>query len=303
MSIDFVNFESTMTGELDKAIVQKPVTGFLADNAMRAKFVGGKNVLIPEMHFSGLGNYDRDNGFANGTVSVSAQPLTLTMDRGRSFQLDREDQDETGIADLAGQVMGEFVRTQVVPEIDAYVLSKLGRTALQNDNTVDGTPQTEAYSMLTEAIRNVQNEVGYDEELVAFVDSNMWASLQTSKDVSRMMVVNAFKKGEVETEVKTLNGVAILPTPDSRMKTVFNFLDGASGNDVAGGFRPDDAAQNIGLLVMPKRAASLIKKTEKVRVFDPAHNLNADAWKFDYRVYYDLFVRNSMEKAIAAYVY
>jgi hypothetical protein len=303
MSIDFENFESTMTGELDKAIVHKPVTGFLADNTLRAKFVGGKTVMIPEMSFSGLGNYDRDTGFVSGTVSVTAEPYTLSMDRGRSFQLDREDNDETGIADLAGQVMGEFVRTQVVPEIDAYVLSKLGGYAAGKTQTVEGDPETDAFAMLSEAIRKVQNEVGYDEELVAFVDSSVWAALQQSGDISRMLVTNGFKKGEVNTEVKSLNGVAVLPTPDSRMKTAYTFNDGVTDGQVAGGFVPAAQAKSIGLLVMPKRAASLVKKTEKVRAFDPAHNLNADAWKFDYRVYYDLFIRNSMENAIYAYVY
>lgn len=303
MSIDFENFETTMTGELDKAIVHKPVTGFLADNALRAKFVGGKTVLIPEMSFSGLGNYDRDTGFVSGTVSVTAEPYSLSMDRGRSFQLDREDNDETGIADLAGQVMGEFVRTQVVPEIDAYVLSKLGGFAASKAQTVEGTPETDAFSMLSEAIRKVQNEVGYDEELVAFVDSTMWGALQQSGDISRVLVASSLKKGAINTEVKSLNGVAVLPTPDSRMKTAYIFNDGVTGGQVDGGFTPADQAKNIGLLVMPKRAASLIKKTEKVRAFDPAHNLNADAWKFDYRVYYDLFIRNSMENSIYAYVY
>lgn len=303
MAIDFENFETTMTGELDKAIIHKPVTGFLADNNLRAKFVGGKTVLIPEMSFSGLGNYDRDTGFVSGTVSVTAEPYTLSMDRGRSFQLDREDNDETGIADLAGQVMGEFVRTQVVPEIDAYVLSKLGGYAATQEQTVEGTPKTDAYAMLMDAIGKVQNEVGYDEELVAFVDGAMWSALQNSADISRVLVTNSFKKGAMSTEVKSLNGVAILPTPDSRMKTAYTFKDGVSDGQVDGGFAPAESASNIGLLVMPKRAASLVKKTEKVRAFDPAHNLQADAWKFDYRVYYDLFIRNSMEKAIYAYVY
>ena len=86
---------------------------------MRSRFVGAKTVLIPEMEMSGLGDYDRDTGFVKGTITVSSQPYTLQMDRGRSFQLDREDNDETGVAGLAGQVLGEFVRTRVVPEMDA----------------------------------------------------------------------------------------------------------------------------------------------------------------------------------------
>ena len=67
------------------------------------------------------------------------------MDRGRSFQLDSEDNDETGIAGLAGQVLGEFVRTRVVPEVDAYNLSKLGQFAVDQSQTVTGTPATQAY--------------------------------------------------------------------------------------------------------------------------------------------------------------
>ena len=46
------------------------------------------------------------------------------------------DNDETGIAGLAGQVLGEFVRTRVVPEVDAYNLSKLGQFAVDQSQTV-----------------------------------------------------------------------------------------------------------------------------------------------------------------------
>ena len=292
-----------MTDELDKAVVQKPVTGFLADNNLRGKFVGAKTVMIPEMNISGLGDYDRDTGFVSGTVSVSAKPFTLTMDRGRSFQLDREDYDESGIANLAGQIMGEFVRTQVVPELDAYVLSKLAGVAVNETNTITGTPETDAFAMLTEAIAKVQNVVGYDEELVAFVDGAMLNALQNSEEVSRHLVMNDFSKGELHTKVNSLNGVAILPVPDSRMKTAYNFYDGVTSGQENGGFVPAENASSIGLLVMPRRAASLIKKTEQVRCFDPSHNQKADAWKLDYRLYYDVVLKDSMQDGIYAYVF
>ncbi|MBQ1950692.1 MAG: hypothetical protein II363_03745 [Clostridia bacterium] len=303
MSLNLENISIKMTDELDKAVVQKPVTGFLADNNLRGKFVGAKTVMIPEMNISGLGDYDRDTGFVSGTVSVSAKPFTLTMDRGRSFQLDREDYDESGIANLAGQIMGEFVRTQVVPELDAYVLSKLAGVAVNETNTITGTPETDAFAMLTEAIAKVQNVVGYDEELVAFVDGAMLNALQNSEEVSRHLVMNDFSKGELHTKVNSLNGVAILPVPDSRMKTAYNFYDGVTSGQENGGFVPAENASSIGLLVMPRRAASLIKKTEQVRCFDPSHNQKADAWKLDYRLYYDVVLKDSMQDGIYAYVY
>lgn len=55
MSLELDSFSKKMTDELDLAIVQKPVSGFFADNNLRGKFVGAKTVLIPEMAVSGLG--------------------------------------------------------------------------------------------------------------------------------------------------------------------------------------------------------------------------------------------------------
>lgn len=303
MSLNLNNISVKMTDVLDKAVVEKPVTGFLADNNLRGKFVGAKTVMIPEMNVSGLGNYDRDTGFVSGTVSVSATPFTLAMDRGRSFQLDREDHDESGVADLAGQILGEFVRTQVVPEVDAYVLSKLAGYAVTKNQTVTGTPATEALKMLQKSIAAAQNAIGYDEELVAFVDGTMWQALQSSSDLSRMLVTSDFRKGELNTRVNSYNGVAILPVPDSRMKTAYTFNDGTTEGQEDGGFVPTDSAKSIGLLLIPRRAASLIKKTEQVRCFDPAHNLQADAWKMDYRLYYDVVLKNSLAKGIYTYTF
>lgn len=297
-----LSFATNMTKQLDKAIVMKPVTGFLADNGLKAKFVGAKTVMIPELEISGLGDYDRDSGFVQGTITVTNRPVVLSMDRGRSFQLDREDNDETGIADLAGQIMGEFVRTKVVPEVDAYCLSKLARYAMDNNQTITGTPASQAYKMFTEAVSKSQSVVGYDEDLVAFVDGTFWTALQTTSEMSRLLTVTNFKKGDVDFEVKSINGIPILPVPDSRMKTEYHFLSGSAGEE-SGGFVPTATAKKIGLLLMPKRAASLVKKTDQVRTFEPARNLNADAWKFDYRLYYDLFIRNSLAGGIYVYTY
>lgn len=303
MAINTISFAEKMTAEMDQAIVQKPVTGFLADNALRSKFIGAQTVLVPELEVSGLGDYDRDSGFVRGAVTVGSRPYTLTMDRGRSFQLDSEDHDEAGIAGLAGQVLGEFVRTQVVPEIDAYNLSRLASLAETKNQTVTGTPATQAFKMFIDAVGKVQNVIGYDEELVAFVDGKMWAAFQSSAELTRQIAVSDFRRGEVTVSVRSINSVAILPVPDSRMKTAFTFQDGMTSGEEAGGFAPAEGAKSIGMLVMPRRAASLVKKTEKIRVFEPDQNPAADAWKFDYRLYYDLLIRASFEKSIFAYLY
>lgn len=306
-TINSLEFQSKLTGELDKALVQEAQTSFFADNALRSKFVGARTVLIPDVDMQGLGNYDRDDGFVTGALTVSSESYTMAMDRGRSFQLDREDNDETGIANLAGQVMGEFVRTRVVPELDAYVLSKLATMATTKSQTVTGTVASQIYKMITEAINKVQAVAGYSEPLVCFVDSTVWAALMNTTEVTRQINVGEFKKGSVNTKVKYLNDVPIIPVSDDRMKTAYTFYDGVTNADsvdqTVGGFVPATSAKKIGILVLPKRAASLVKKSERIRTFTPEQNQKADAYLFQYRIYYDLFVKKSLTRTVYTYTY
>ena len=77
-------YNQKLTDTLDKVLVQKAVTGHFADNALRAKFVGAKTVFIPEVDMAALADYDRENGFTRGPITVSNTPFTMQMDRGRS---------------------------------------------------------------------------------------------------------------------------------------------------------------------------------------------------------------------------
>ena len=291
MAINSIETAKNYSAELDKAFVQKAVTGFLTDNVLRAKFVGAKTVLTPSMDLAGLTDYDRDNGFTNGAVTISQESHTLTMDRGRSLQIDREDMDETGIASLAGKVLGEYVRTKVVPECDAYVLSALAKTAITAGHT-EAWNASKPYEVFTKMMLAVQNVAGYDEELVCFVDGAAYGALMNSPEFNRSVTVSDFKQGGVDLKVKSINGVAIIPVSDSRMNTEFNF-------DVeGGGFAHNGKA--LHMLVLPKKAAGLVKKSETMRIFTPEQNLNADAYKFDYRIYYDVIVKNSAKGSIYA---
>lgn len=285
-----------MTTELDKMFVQTAVTGFMVDNAMRAKFVGAHTVLIPEMDMTGLGDYSKTTGFPDGSVNVSHKSYTLTQDRGRSFMLDAQDEDESGVANLAGQVLGEFVRTKVVPEVDAYCMSKLygiARDKAHFVNVPEGkTVATAAFQIVSELIAKVRNVAGYDEQLVAILAPSVYDALMATPEIARSVRIDEFKKGEITTQIKTIDGVSLIPAPSSRMYCNIEITDaGYTGTG------------DIGALVLPKKAAMLVRKTEKIRTFNPDQNQKADAYKFDYRLYYDLLVKKSMEDSVyAAYI-
>ena len=100
----------------------------------------------------------------------------------------------------------------------------------------------------------------------------------------------------------------IIPVADDRMKTAYTFYDGVTDNSGSsgadqrpGGFVPASGAKKIGILVLPKRAASLVKKSERIRTFSPDQNQKADAYLFQYRLYYDLFVKKSLQGTIFTY--
>ncbi len=296
MSINSIASAEIYSAELDKVFEAKSATAFFADNALRTRFVGAKTVIIPDVEFEGLTNYDRAGGFKNGAVTVSNTSYTMSMDRARSLQIDREDMDETGIASLAGKILGEYVRTKVIPECDAYVLSKLGTLAKTKGNLIEGD-MSAPYEAFIQLVNEVQSVAGYDEELVCFMDSVAYAALMSSDELTRMITVSDFKQGEVNLKVKSINGVAIIPVVSERMKTSYRF-----NTSEAGGFKPADEAGAIFMLVLPKSAAHLVKKTEKMRIFTPEQNVDADAYKFDYRIYYDVFVKASASDCVWAWI-
>lgn len=300
MSINNIAFATKFATELDKLLVQKSQAAILEDKGMAAKFVGAHEVKLPVIGFAGLGDYDKDTGFAKGAVSVTQQVFTLEKDRARSFSIDREDMDETGIANLAASVMSEFVRTKVAPEVDAYTFSTIATKANGAGQTVAlGEGETLAknvYGLIANAIGKVNDATGFTgEDIVLYVNPTVYAALMATPEIHRHLRVDEFKHGEISTKVQKIDNAIIVPVSDNRMKTAYNF--GNDGFEVAGG------AESVGIIAMPRNAAMLVKKTEKIRTFSPDVNQTADAYKFDYRLYYDVLVKDSMKGSIFTYTY
>ena len=298
MANNFSSYAEKFSPELDKMIVQESKTGFLADNVFKAKFIGAKTVQIPEVDMVGLGNYDRATGYSKGDVNLQYKDYTLTQERSRQLYLDAQDADESGVPDLAGKLVGEFTRTQVIPEIDAYVLSKLYGVANSKSHVTEFTTE-KAVNQLIATINSVEEACGYsNDEIVAMVDPTLYNALMNSTELQRFITASNFKQGEVDLKVKNLNGCSIIPVSSDRMKSNFVFDEGSTTNK--GGFKPGDGAVNIRAIVLPKKNASLIKKVDKINMFDPNQVEDMDAYKINYRLYYDLLVKKSVENTIFA---
>ena len=113
---------------LDEIYKRESLTARLDAKTKPVEFGGVNEIKIFKTNVVGLGDYSRATGYPAGDVTASWETIALTQERGRAFAIDRMDDEETlGMA--FGKLAGEFIRTQVVPEVDAYRFSKWAGTA------------------------------------------------------------------------------------------------------------------------------------------------------------------------------
>lgn len=300
MPINTLQYSQQFQTVLDAQMLAGATTAFMEANAGQVKYDGGDTVHIPEISMQGLAKYDRDEGFNQGSVTLKFNPYKMTQDRGRTFQLDSMDVNETNFVATAGTVMGEFQRTQVIPEIDSYRYSKIAALATAESKVTTGfTPAVATILEKLEAeITDIQDVVGEDEGLIIVMSTKLRTILNNADKFNRYLNVAEFKNGSVNTTVKSFNDIPILGVPSARMKTAYVFNDGKTANQQAGGFKADTAAKDINWIIMPQRAPIAVSKTDKVRVFTPELNQKADAWKIDYRKYHDLWIPKNRFAAI-----
>lgn len=300
MAINTLQYSQQFQTVLDAQMLASATSAFMEANAGQVKYDGGDTVHIPEISMQGLAKYDRDEGFNQGSVTLKFNPYKMTQDRGRTFQLDSMDVNETNFVATAGTVMGEFQRTQVIPEIDSYRYSKITALATAENKVTTGfTPAVATILEKLEAeITEIQDVVGEDEGLIVVMSTKLRTILNNADKFNRYLNVAEFKNGSINTTVKSFNDIPILGVPSARMKTAYVFNDGKTANQQAGGFKADTGAKDINWIIMPQRAPIAVSKTDKVRVFTPDINQKADAWKIDYRKYHDLWIPKNRFAAI-----
>ena len=289
-----LQYASVFQSELDKAAVEQATSGWMEPNSSLIRYNGGKTVKVPQIVMDGLADYD--NGFVDGDVTLTWQDLTFVMDRGRRFSLDEHEVNDTNFVATASQVMGEFQRTRVVPEIDAYRYSKIAAGAIANKRASGGyTPSAaDILSKLYYDVAAVQDAVGNDTPLVITMSTLVAAILDTSSEIAKKLDIVDFRQGGVTLKVSALNGEhPIRRVGSGRLKSAYIFADGKTEGQKTGGFAPADGALDVNWIICPRTVPIAVSRTDKVRIFDPETNQTARSWMLDYRKYHDLWITNN----------
>lgn len=284
---------------LDLLAEQTLKTGFMDNNIGGIKYSGGDEVKIPKMDVDGQANYDRQKGYVTGAVNLTYETFKMTQDRGRRFTLDAMEVDEAAFIPTATRVMGEYQRTRVVPEIDAYRISKLATYAMG----VDGDTQVRyGYAVDNNIIKEIKKgiktvrENGVDGEIYILATFDTVSAVEEVA-LGKLQSVT-FSQGGIDTRVPSIDGCPLIEVSSNRMYTSIQMLDGKTVGQEQGGYKKADDAKNINFLIVSKSAPKAVTKQDIVRIFDPETYQDGNSWAIDYRRFHDLWVLDNALKHI-----
>ena len=238
---------------LDEIYKRESLTARLDAKTKPVEFGGVNEIKIFKTSVVGLGDYSRATGYPAGDVTASWETIALTQERGRAFAIDRMDDEETlGMA--FGKLAGEFIRTQVVPEVDAYRFSKWASTA--DVSTTNAAALANAAATL--AAIDVASGTLDDDEVPQ------------------------------EGRLRQLDEMTIIPVPQGRFYTAITTNAGVLSNQ--GGYTKGAAATNLNFILMHPTAVEQATKLANLKIFSPEENQLTDSWLFQYRLYHDAWV-------------
>lgn len=240
------------------------------DGALVRAGANANEIIIPKISMDGLADYSRNSGYVSGDVTLTNQTVKFNYDRGRKFAVDAMDNEETvGLA--FGKLSGEFIRTKVVPELDAVRFAAYaGISGISSVSENLATGEAALHAILTANNAMDEAEVPADGRYLFITPTlhNLISNIDSYKSKAAL---------------EKLTG--IVDVPQSRFYTAVDLLDGTSADETAGGFVKDANAQNINFMIIHKGAVIQYSKHTVNKIFSPEENQNADAWQFCYRAY------------------
>lgn len=232
-------------------------------NELVQEGANANEILIPKMSMQGLANYNKQTGYVAGDVTLEYETKKCTYDRGRMFTVDAMDNIESaGIA--FGRLSGEFLRTKVVPELDAWRLASYAQIAGVTTVAANLADGKAALAALREARGKIENAEANLATCYLFINPTIYGMIEDLDTTASKKAIEGF--------------AGIIKVPQGRFYSKVDLT--ASG---AGGYAKNTAGKNMNFLIVDKQAAIQYQKHTVSKIITPEANQDADAWKFGYR--------------------
>ena len=258
---------------LDDVYKQVAKTSVLdGDSALVQMGANANEIIIPKISMDGLADYSRNSGYVDGDVTLVNETVQFNYDRGRAFSVDAMDNEETaGVA--FGKLASEFIRTKVVPELDAFRFAKY--------SSIEGISKIGAGETLADggaviaALRTAATKMDEDEvpmeNRILFITPTLHGLVQDLDTTKSKEVMSRFSQ--------------VILVPQTRFYTAISLHDGVSENEKAGGYVKAAEGKDINFMAVHKPAILQYTKHTVSKIITPQENQNADAYKFPYRAY------------------
>lgn len=275
--IDAVYKEESLTARLDAMTQDVP-------------FAGANEVKVLKLSTVGLGNYSRATGYPAGDITAKWETLRLTAERGRAFSLDRMDNEET-LGLVLGNLIREWMRVHVAPELDAYRFAAYA-TGAGNSVTTPAALSTAAnvLAAIDAGMAALDEDEVPTEGRILYISTTLYHLLKGA--VTRTLATET----GVQRNVFTLDDMTVVPVPQTRFYTAITLSAGATSD--AGGFAKGSSAHDINFLIVHPSAVLQPVKLNQVKYFSPDVNQISDGHLWQYRLYHDAFVYDNRANGI-----
>lgn len=260
------------TGLLDEVYRRASVTAdLISDSSMMRAGANANEILYPQIEVTGLGDYSRNSGYTDGTVSVVWKTTTFNYDRGTKIMIDTMDNQETfNIA--FGMAGATLQRDKVAPEADAFTFATLA--GVDGISKAPAATYADASAFLA-ALLEAKSIM--DEDEVPEENRLLYA---TPTLLNGVMALDTTKSREILSTFSVKKAV-----PQSRFYTSINLLDGKTTGEELGHYKKAEDGKAINFMIVHKPAIIKFDKHTASSIISPDNNPNADGYISKYRKY------------------
>lgn len=268
-----IAFARNYASVIDEVYQRASVSGVL--NSGRRMVRAGHNakeILIPKISVTGLGNYTRNVGYKTGAITYEFETKTFNYDRGIRLFADVMDVEEAGVNDCFVEAGAELQRTQVAPEADAFTFARIaGHTG------VTVTPEDLSEATATDILQALREVTSAMDEKQVTLGSRYLFITPTLKGV-----LDDFSYANPTMSNRVLERFArVIEVPQARFYTAIDLKSG----DTEFGYAKAAAGKAINFMVVEKSAVIKFDKHVASRVFSPDELESLDSYMMKYRKY------------------
>ena len=232
-----------------------------------------KEIKIPKIEVTGLGDYTRNVGYKTGAIEFAYETKTFNYDRGIRLMADVMDVEEAGVLDCFVAAGSELQRTQVAPEADAFtfatIASHTGVTPVTGDlSTADGED-------ILALLRTATNAM--DEKEVTPNSRHLFITPTLKGAIDDFSLANPNRSNRVMERF-----ARVVEVPQTRFYTKIDLL---SGDEDHFGYQKATAGNPINFMIVEKSAIIKFDKHVASRVFSPDELESLDSYMMKYRRY------------------